>query len=248
MSREKLWLSAEIAFLRIPTEWTLEKDDQGRWVAVPAVTQVTSAKVTEIDGWGLRRRFLRLKRGDRKAALQFLHGVGVWRAEPDPKASLKEGNKLVSGAFSGRAFNGRAVSVPLDDLWRVQQGWIKALRDPRALKKRLGLPPGPGAKSGERLAYGLKTATSNELPMHIEWRGGGAFAVIETITGMEMLIATTHLDLLRHADFEGCARADCGIPFARRSGHNQIYCSTECAHVVAQRALRERKKREEDGL
>jgi hypothetical protein len=35
---------------------------------------------------------------------------------------------------------------------------------------------------------------------------------------------------------------------ARRSGHNQMYYSTECAHVVAQRALRERKKREEDHL
>jgi hypothetical protein len=54
--------------------------------------------------------------------------------------------------------------------------------------------------------------------------------------------------LLRHADFESCARADCGIPFARRSGHNQIYCSPECAHVVAQRALRERKKREDNLL
>jgi hypothetical protein len=248
MSRDKIQLSVEIAFLRIPTEWTLEKDTDGRWVAVPAVTQVTSAKITEIDGWGLRRRFLRLKRGDRKAALQFLRGVGVWRAEPDPKASLKEGNKLVSGAFGARAFNGRAVSVPLDDLWRGQQGWLKALRDPRALKKRLGPPPGPAAKRGERFAYGLKTATSNELPMHIEWRGGGAVAVVETITGMEMLVATTHLDLLRDSDFQSCARPDCGIPFARRSGHNQIYCSIECAHVVAQRALRERKKREDDRL
>ena len=248
MSQDKIQLSVEIAFLRIPTEWSLEQDVQGRWVAVPAVSQATSARVSEIDGWGLRRRFLRLEPADRKAALQFLQGVGVWRAESAPGASLEEGNKLVSGAFGGRVFNGRAVSVPLQDLWRQQQSWLKALRDPRAIKKRLGPPPGPEAKSVERLAYGLKTATSNELPMHIEWRRGGAVAVVETITGMEMLVATTHLDLLRHSDFQNCARPDCGIPFARRSGHNQIYCSTECAHVVAQRALRERKKREEDRL
>jgi hypothetical protein len=88
----------------------------------------------------------------------------------------------------------------------------------------------------------------NELPMHIEWKRGGAFGVVETITGWEMLVATIHLDLLRHADFKSCARADCGIPFPRLSGHNQIYCSPECAHVVAQRALRRRKKREEDRL
>jgi hypothetical protein len=61
-----------------------------------------------------------------------------------------------------------------------------------------------------------------------------------------MLVATTHLGLLRHAKFESCARADCGIPFPRLSDHNQLYCSSECAHVVAQRALRKRKKREEE--
>ena len=63
-----------------------------------------------------------------------------------------------------------------------------------------------------------------------------------------MMVATTHLDLLRRAHFRSCARADCGIPFARLSGHNQIYCDPECAHVVAQRALRQRKKKEASRL
>jgi hypothetical protein len=248
MSREKVQLSVEISFLRIPTEWSLEQDTQGRWVAVPAVSQATSVKVSEIDGWGLRRRFLRLKPGDREAALQFLQGVGVWRAQSAPGASLEEGNALVSGAFGARAFNGRAISVPLHDLLRQQQWWLKTLRDPAALKARFGTPPAPSAKSIQKLFSALQTATMNELPMHIEWKRGGAFAVVETITGWEMLVATIHLDLLRHADFKSCARADCGIPFPRLSGHNQIYCSPECAHVVAQRALRKRKKREEDRL
>jgi len=246
MSREKITLPIEIAFLRIPTEWTLEKDKQGRWWAVPAVTQVTPAKVTEIDGWGLRRRFLRLKPGDWKAALRLLQEVGVWRAEPDPRASLEERNKLVSGAFGGRPFNGVAVSVLLSDLWRQQQWWLKILRDPRALKIKFGRPPAPGTKSIEKLSFALQTLRLNELPMHFEWKGGGPFAVMETITCWEMLVATTHLDLLRHADFKSCAREDCAIPFPRLSGHNQIYCSPECAHVVAQRALRKRKKREEE--
>jgi len=248
MSREKVRLSVEISFLRIPTEWSLEQDTQGRWVAVPAVSQATSVKVSEIDGWGLRRRFLRLKPGDREAALQFLQGVGVWRAQSAPGASLEEGNQLVSGAFGARVFNGRALSVPLHDLLRQQQWWLKTLRDPAALKARFGTPPAPSAKSIQKLSFALQTATMNELPMHIEWKRGGAFGVVETITGWEMLVATIHLDLLRHADFKSCARADCGIPFPRLSGHNQIYCSPECAHVVAQRALRKRKKREEDRL
>src|ERR1039458_1369318 len=111
MSREKIGLSVEIAFLRIPTEWSLEQDTQGRWAAVPAVSQVTSVKVSEIDGWGLRRRFLRLKPGDREAALQFLQGVGVWQAQSAPAASLEEGNKLVSGAFGARVFKDRKSVV-----------------------------------------------------------------------------------------------------------------------------------------
>jgi hypothetical protein len=244
MSRERIRLLVEIAFLRIPTEWSLEQDNQGHWLAVPAVSQATSAKILEIDGWGLRRRFLRLKPGDQEGALEFLRGVGVWQAESAPAASLEEGNKLVSGAFGARAFNGRALSVPLDDFWRNQQWWRKTLRAPAALKARYGPPPGPSAKSIQKLHFALQTARMNELPLHIEWKRGGAFAVVETITGWEMMVATTHLDLLRHAVFKICARADCTIPFARASGHNQIYCSPECAHVVAQRALRERKKRE----
>ena len=105
--------------------------------------------------------------------------------------------------------------------------------------------PAPSAKSIQKLFFALQTAKMNELPLHLEWKRGGAFAVVETITGWEMLVATTHLDLLRHADFKNCARADCAIPFPRLSGHNQIYCGPECAHVVAQRELRKRKKREE---
>src|SRR5450759_5294988 len=99
MSREKVRLSVEVAFLRIPTEWSLEQDTHGRWLAVPAVHQSTSFKVSEIDGWGLRRRFLRLRPNDWKGALQFLQEVGIWRAQSAPGASLEEGNKLVSGGF-----------------------------------------------------------------------------------------------------------------------------------------------------
>src|SRR5450756_1283176 len=99
MSREKVRLSVEIAFLRIPTEWSLEQDTQGRWVAVPAVSQATSVKVSEIDGWGLRRRFLRLKPGDREAALQFLQGVGVWRAQSAPGGILGGGESAGQRSF-----------------------------------------------------------------------------------------------------------------------------------------------------
>jgi hypothetical protein len=244
MSRDRVRLAVEIGFLRIPTEWSLEQDDKGHWVAEPKVSQSGSVKVSEIDGRGLRRRFLRLKPNDRKAALQFLQEVGVWRVQSIPEASLEEGNKLVSGAFGARLFNGRALSVPLLDLWRQQQWWLKILRDPAALKAKFGPPPLPNARGSQKLLFALQTASMNELPMHIEWKRGGAFAVVETITGLEMLVAITNMDLLRHANFKSCARADCGIPFARLSGHNQIYCSPECAHVVSQRALRERKKKE----
>ncbi len=82
----------------------------------------------------------------------------------------------------------------------------------------------------------------NEFPMHIEWKRNGPFAVVETMTGWEMLVATTHLDLLRHANFKSCARVDCGLPFPRLSDHKKIYCDPECAYVVAQRALGKRRR------
>ena len=248
MSRDRVQLKVEFVFRRIPAEWSLEKDTQGRLVAVPAVPQVRSVKAPEIDGWRLRRRFLQLKPGDRKAAFQFLQEVGVWQAESDPRASLEAGNKLLSGAFGARVFNGRVPSVPLNDLWREQQWWLKTLRDPRALKTRFGPPPGESAKSGQKLSFGLQTATLNEMPIHIEWKRGGSVGVVETITGREIMVATTHLGLLHDAHFRNCARADCRIPFPRLSDHKPIYCSMECAHVIAQRELRKRRKKEEKRL
>jgi hypothetical protein len=231
---------------RIPTEWSLEKDSKGRWVAEPAVTQVASPKVTKIDGWELRRRFLRLKPGDRADALQLLQDVGVWIVYPDQAASMKDGNKLVNGVFGGRLVNGRALPVALEELWRVQQEWIEVLRNPRMLKERFAPPPGPDAKSSEKLAFGLQNRMMNDFPLRFEWRRGRAFGVVETISGREMVLATTHMDLLRHAEFKDCARKDCAIPFPRISDHDQIYCSPDCAHVMAQRALRERRKKEKE--
>lgn len=248
MSRDRVQLAVEFVFRRIPIGWSLEKDTQGRLVAVPAVPQVRSVKLSTIDGWDLRRRFLRLKPRDRKAAFQFLQEVGVWHVEPDPKASLEKGNKLLSGAFGARVFNGWVLPVLLDDFLRGQQGWLKTLRDPQALKKRFGAPPGESANSGQKLSFGLQTATLNQMPMHIEWRRGGALGVIETITGREIMVATTHLGMLHDVHFRNCARADCRIPFPRLSDHKQIYCSTECAHVMAQRELRKRRKEEQKRL
>jgi len=244
MSRNRAQLAVEFVFRHIPTEWSLDKDAQGGFTALPAVPQVRSIKVPEIDGWRLRRRFLRLKPGDSKAALQFLSEIGVWRAEVDSRASLEMGNKLLSGAFGGRTFNGWAAPVKLDELWRQQIWWLKTLLDPRALKRRFGLPPGESAKSVEKLSFGLQTRIMNEVPMHIEWRRGGAGGVVETITGWEMMVATTHMGMLHDAHFRTCARPDCRIPFPRLSDHGQIYCSMECAHVIAQRELRKRKKSE----
>lgn len=249
MSRDRVRLAVEFVFWRIPIKWSLEKNPEDRLVAVPAVPQVRSVKLSKIDGWDLRRRFLQLKPGNRKAAFEFLQEVGVWHAEPDPRASFEEeGDRLLSGAFGARVFHGRALRVPLDDFLRGQQGWLKTLRDPQALKKRFGAPPGERAKSGQKLSFGLHTAVLNQMPMHIEWRRGGAVGVVETITGREIMVATTHLGMLHDTHFRNCARPDCRIPFPRLSDHKQIYCSKECAHVMAQRELRKRKKKEKKRL
>jgi len=48
------------------------------------------------------------------------------------------------------------------------------------------------------------------------------------------------LDHLRGARIAVCARSDCGAQYEIMSQHKRLYCSTECAHLVAVRRSREK--------
>jgi hypothetical protein len=105
--------------------------------------------------------------------------------------------------------------------------------------------------------FALQTQTVNELPMHIEWRQGEferddgrivkgdvPHAVVETITGREMLTATIHLDLIRRARFQICKRKNCSTPFPVLTKHARGYCSPACGHADHERMRRDRVREE----
>lgn len=112
-------------------------------------------------------------------------------------------------------------------------------------------------KDAASFLFALQTHTVNELPMHIEWRQGELerddgtivkgdvpHAVVETITGREMLTATIHLDLIRGARFQICKRKNCSIPFPVLTKHGRGYCSPACGHADHERMRRERIREE----
>lgn len=256
----QLKIILEVRFLRIPVRWELRQTalrrpspeegkgilitDETEPILVPYVDQSVKRHINEIDGFELRRQFLRLDHTE-QAALDFLQQVGVWRAvESHTVSQSNTGAALLSGSFGSRFLTGRALPIRVSDLWREQEYALRLLRDTPALKATFGTPPPASAAPYKKLRFALETRLMNELPIHVEWRRGLPFGVAEIVTGRELLMATMHADLLRGAKIRNCARKDCGIPFPVTSGHNKKYCDWSCAHVAAVRASRAAKKKE----
>lgn len=69
--------------------------------------------------------------------------------------------------------------------------------------------------------------------------GKGALIHCSDILGA--MLATIYVDQLMGArSIKACARPDCHKPFQVKSSHGQLYCTWECAHVVAVRSSRAR--------
>jgi len=237
-------LALEVRFFRIPIQWELRQtQDSNEAVAVPQVDS-NSEKVTEIDGFDVRRQFFQLK-PDPESALGFLASVGAWNIVEDKRPTVGPGEDLLSGCFGSRYFVGKALPVLLSDLWSEQKRCMHLLRNHSELKARFGPLP-RNAPPYRRVEFATQTKFFNELPVHVEWRRGRPFGVAEIITGRELLMATMHVDLLRGAAIRNCARKDCGIPFPVISGHQRKFCDWSCAHVVAVRKARENERKRKE--
>jgi hypothetical protein len=237
----RIHLAAEVRFLRIHAIWTLRDDVfTGKRFAVPSIERdkVGHVPTSPIDGWEWRRRLQKLKRSD-EAVLDFLNGIGVWSAQSDPAASeAKFQEKLLSGPIGSRYLSGRALPLALDMLWQWKDYFSKIA----AIKQQFGPPPAANARPVDKLKFAVERHFFNELPMHIEWRRNKPFAVIETITAMELLIATTNLDMLKGGRWRVCELDTCRMPFPVLTEHDKKYCSWECAHVISSRKSRQRMK------
>jgi hypothetical protein len=231
-------IAIEVRCLRVLTRWALRKETlSGEWMLVPEVNQDMECRLATIDDpWELRNQFFRM-RHDEKAAFEFLNQVGVWRAHADPHVSASAGEMLLSGDFGYRLFFGRALPLTLEQLWRDQDHWANLLRSPSLLRAEFGPAPADDAPPFKKFDFAAKANLSNTLPLHLEWRRSSPNAVIQPITGWELLIATAQVDLVSGAAFQVCQRMDCGIPF---SGRRRKYCQWYCGHIESVRAHREK--------
>ena len=76
--------------------------------------------------------------------------------------------------------------------------------------------------------------------INLRWEGETPLGVFYCSGAFEMIGATIHLDALQGAQFRVCARPDCNNPPFRVEARHKIFCSPECAHLVAVRNSRQR--------
>jgi hypothetical protein len=114
---------------------------------------------------------------------------------------------------------------------RCQEFVVKALLQPAsewaALEKGLG-----DLDSRLRL--------SSEKQISFQWDGEVPVAKIHTIWSLGAIFATVQIEKLQKAEFRRCARSDCKNPPFRVETEHKIYCSSDCAHLVAVRNSRKR--------
>lgn len=78
------------------------------------------------------------------------------------------------------------------------------------------------------------------IPIILEWNGKVPVARIPSRNALRSMIASIQLDKLQGAEFRVCARQDCNNPPFRVGVRHKIFCSTDCAHLVAVRNSRNR--------
>jgi hypothetical protein len=81
---------------------------------------------------------------------------------------------------------------------------------------------------------------TNPLRIAFAWGGDAPRAYIPAMATLDTIIATIQIDKLQGAEFRVCARHDCKNPPFRVEARQKIYCSSECAHLVAVRNSRAR--------
>jgi hypothetical protein len=145
------------------------------------------------------------------------------------------------------------LPLTIEQLWNEQERWDEMLKQKNRAKLRavFGPPPKEDAIPHDHMTFAWNTHFANTLPMHLEWKQE-PHAVIQPITGRELLIATAWVDLVSGSEVQVCQ--NCGTPFT--SDRKRMFCpprtgevTSPCAHAVAQRAYykREAEKNQQRG-
>src|ERR1039458_643067 len=222
-------LPVELQFRAIHTAWTSGETSDGQRALFPAVNQNEKIRLTKVrDPEEIRNQFFKMK-DDEDSALEFLDSVGVWFAVSD----MRETDELVSprvraarfqGKFGHRYFKGKAQVVSVEYLVGARNYWRELCRDRKKLRSEFG----PGPNQGDWF-----TLTSNTLPVHLEWRDNHPHAVIQPITGMELLTALAWMDVISERECKTCQ--NCGNEY---TGAGSKFCDALCERANTKREYR----------
>lgn len=154
------------------------------------------------------------------------------------------------GPFDPWKLRDEFLSWPLDG-WEAFVSRTGYFGEPFINKQRFGLwqkllrealiHPAREWKALE-LEIGIRSFCQLTMPLEIsfEWDGDAPRALIKTGAVLRAIIATIQIDRLTGAQFKVCARYDCRNPPFRVEARHKIFCSPECAHLVAVRNSRQR--------
>jgi hypothetical protein len=81
---------------------------------------------------------------------------------------------------------------------------------------------------------------SNTLPVHLEWRGKHPHAVIQPITGTELLTALAWMDIISGRESKPCQ--NCGNEY---TGGGSKFCDALCERAHTKREYRKRVRQAE---
>jgi hypothetical protein len=159
-------------------------------------------------------------------------------------------HELPNGPFNPWQLREDFLSWPLEDWGRFfyMAGTFGGVRISqkdfgewqRLMRKALLLP----AREWKELAAEFDSKKVSKLraslPIHFDWDIEPPTAKLLGLTALGSMIATIQLDKLQGAEFRVCARFDCGNPPFRVGNRKKIYCTDDCAHLVAVRNSRTR--------
>ncbi|MDR3742169.1 MAG: hypothetical protein P4L40_24385 [Terracidiphilus sp.] len=231
-------LPVELQFRAIHTAWTAGETSDGQRALFPAVNQNEKIRLAKVrDPEDIRNQFFKMK-DDEESALEFLDSVGVWFAVSDMRGRMDEivdprvRAMRFQGAFGHRYFNGRAGVVSVEYLVSERNYWRGLCRDREKLRAAFGAAPTDGD---------WFTLMSNTLPVHLEWRGKHPHAVIQPITGTELLTALAWMDIISGRESKPCQ--NCGNEY---TGGGSKFCDALCERAHTKREYRRRVKQAED--
>jgi hypothetical protein len=248
---------------RIPVSWTMRddyhpevRDVDGRvierrrtervfWPKVET-TKWGDAEVVDIEGpLDIRAQLFNIfnTNWNEKTALAFLEQVGAWRVanDGDPKTWTWAQGMFASVAYGHRqGLSIRVLPISSEDLRIETQYWYKllgALKNPAKLRAVFKQAPPSDARPHDHFSFALEAQFNNTLPISLEWHGKDPYAVVETITASELMVAAAWADVVGRAEEQICARCGTRFTWPRKKKH----CQWECGHLEAVRKYKRKK-------